>query len=191
MRTVVASAVAGLLALLFTGLVLAEAIAVPVPLQAELMSKAATYDRNLRSRSGDVLVVLLLVRSGDGDSERTAAQMTDALNGLSTFGGMTHRTERIAFTEADDVARAIRDRHASILYLAPGLLDDVPAISAALDDVDVLSVAAVPSYVDAGIVLGFDVESARPKLLVHLGQSKRQHVDFMATFLKLAKVVDR
>jgi hypothetical protein len=53
-----------------------------------------------------------------------------------------------------------------------------------------LTVAAIPDYVELGVVLGFDVLSGRPKLLVHLGQARRQHVDLRADLLKLARVFE-
>jgi hypothetical protein len=45
-------------------------------------------------------------------------------------------------------------------------------------------------YVPAGIVLGFDLVSGRPKLVVNLSQARRQHVDFRAEVLKLMKVYE-
>jgi hypothetical protein len=44
--------------------------------------------------------------------------------------------------------------------------------------------------VPAGIVLGFDVVSGRPKLLVNLTQAKRQNVSLRAEALKLMKVYE-
>ena len=61
----------------------------------------------------------------------------------------------------------------------------------ALRGTDVLSSAAIPGYVESGAVLGFDVTSGRPRLLVHLGQAREQHVSFDPAFLRLAQVVDR
>ena len=47
-----------------------------------------------------------------------------------------------------------------------------------------------PDYVPGGIVLGFDVVSGRPKLLVHLTQAKRQNVALRAEALKLMRVFE-
>jgi hypothetical protein len=58
----------------------------------------------------------------------------------------------------------------------------------ALSGVDVLSVSPVPEYVEQGIVLGFDVVSGKPRLLVNLGQARLQHVALRAEVLKLMKV---
>jgi len=44
--------------------------------------------------------------------------------------------------------------------------------------------------VPRGIVLGFDLVGGKPKMLVNLGQARKQHVAFMAEVLKLAKVFE-
>jgi len=46
----------------------------------------------------------------------------------------------------------------------------------------------MPDYVPAGIVLGFDLVSGRPKLLVNIEQAKKQQVSLPASVLKLMKV---
>jgi hypothetical protein len=54
--------------------------------------------------------------------------------------------------------------------------------------VDVLTMGAVADYVPAGIVFGVDLISGKPKLLVNLTQARRQHVDFGAQLLRLARI---
>ena len=89
-----------------------------------------------------------------------------------------------------ELAGLCRSRKIAIVFFGSGFHDDVEAIRDALSGVDVLSAAGVPEYVPSGIVLGFDVVSGRPKLLVHLGQAKRQNVSLRAEALKLMKVYE-
>jgi hypothetical protein len=168
----------------------AELVAVPIELQAELLAKVAAYDRNMTARAGDRVQVLLLTNQGDAESARFAARMQLALSSIAQIGGLPH-DERIApFTSAADLAQQCRTRHIAIVILAPGLGDHVTAIRDALNGVDVLSVASVPDYVQQGVVLGFDVVSGKPKLLVHLTQARRQHVELRAEVLKLMRVFE-
>ena len=183
------SALGGFIGLLVATPAWADAVVVPVSLQAELVGKIVPYDRSPPVLAGDRLVVLILVRAGSADSERAAAQMEDALGLQPEIGGYAHASERVTFTTPADVARAVKVHQAGVLYVTPGLSGAAPAIAASLDDVDVLSVAAVPGDVASGIVVGFDVDSGRPKILVNLVHAKRQHVDFQAAFLKLTRVV--
>jgi hypothetical protein len=165
-----------------------DEVAVPVQLQAELVAKVASYDRNLAARAGDRVHVLIVVNAKSDASQSFAKHMTSALGGVDKIGGLPHDETTAPFGGAKALADACRAKKISIVYLAPGLADEVPGIRSALDGVNVLSVAADAGEVAKGIVLGFDLVSGKPKIVVHLGQAKKQDVSFKAELLKLAKV---
>lgn len=167
---------------------LADEATVPVALQAELVAKVASYDRNLAARAGDRVHVLILVNAKSDASNSFAKHMTSALGGVDKIGGLPHDETTAPFGGAKALADTCRTKHIAIVYLAPGLTDEVPAIRSALEGVNVLSVAADAAEVPKGIVLGFDLVSGKPKIVVHLGQAKKQEVAFKAELLKLAKV---
>jgi hypothetical protein len=171
--------------------VLAEDIAVPVALQVELMVKVAAYDNNLPARAGDKVRVLVVTRPGSGDSTRAAAELTGALAGKATIAGLPHEETSVSFGDASALASACRSGHTAIVYLTPGFSEvEIADVARALEGVDVLSVSAVPGYVPRGIVLGFDLVSGKPKLLVHLTQARKQRVALSADVLKLMKVYE-
>ena len=174
--------------LLPPGTSLGDEVAVPVALQAELVAKVASYDRNLVSRAGDRVHILIVVNAKSDASNSFAKHMTSALGGVDKIGGLPHDETTAAFGGAKALADACRARRIAIVYVAPGLADEVPGIRSALDGVNVLSVAANAADVPKGIVLGFDLVSGKPKIVVHLGQAKKQEVSFKAELLKLAKV---
>jgi hypothetical protein len=167
---------------------LGDEVAVPVALQAELVAKVASYDKNLAARAGDKVHVLIVVNAKSDASNSFAKHMTSALGGVDKIGGLPHDETTAPFGGAKALADACRAKRIAIVYLAPGLADEVPAIRSALDGVNVLSVAADAAEVQKGIVLGFDLVSGKPKIVVHLGQAKKQDVAFKAELLKLAKV---
>ncbi|MFO0679471.1 MAG: YfiR family protein [Polyangiaceae bacterium] len=163
---------------------------VPIGLQAELIAKVAAYDKNFPTRAGDRAHVLIVTKSGDPDSTRAATHMQSALGALNQVGGLPHDEATVPFTSAAALAQVCRDRRIAIVYLTAGFGADIDAIRAALDGVSVLSIAAIADYVPKGVVLGFDLVSGKPKLLVQLAQAKRQDVAFKAEVLKLMKVYE-
>jgi hypothetical protein len=167
---------------------LAEEVPVPVDLQAELFLKVAAYDRSFAARAGDRARVVVVSNLEDGDSKAVAAQMTRALAGVDSIGGLPKEIIAHAFSSASAIADLIRSRRVAIVYFASGVGRAVPAIATALDGVDVLTVAAVPDYVPRGIVLGAELASAKPKLLIHLTQARSQNVQLSPDLLKLMKV---
>jgi hypothetical protein len=183
---------ASMLAILMSSVgLLADEIAVPVALQVELMVKVAAYDNNLPSRAGDKVRVLVVTRAGSGDSSRAAAEVTGALAGKATIAGLPHEESAVSYGDAAALARACRSGRTAIVDLTPGFSDaEIGDVARALEGVDVLSVSAVPGYVPRGIVLGFDLVSGKPKLLVHLTQARKQRVALSADVLKLMKVYE-
>lgn len=161
---------------------------VPAAVQAELLAKVAAYDRNLAARAGEQVRTLVVAKVGDAASARLAAQLKDALAGKSAIAGLPHAEETVAFESAAALASAVRQRRAAIVYLSSGFADaELEAIAAALDGVDVLT-AGSASYVRKGVVLGFDLVSGKPKLVVDLPRANRQRVALSANVLRLMTV---
>jgi hypothetical protein len=167
----------------------AEEVAVPIELQVDLMVKVAAYDKRLPARAGDRVRVLILTRAGDPESTRTALLVAKALATKDAIAALPHEETTARFTDGPALAGTIAASRLSVVYFMPGFSDDeIAAAAAALSGVDVLTVAALPRYVPGGVVLGFDVVSGKPKLLVHLGQARRQRVELSADVLTLMRV---
>src|SRR5207247_2537070 len=109
--------------------------------------------------------------------DRAAVAMQKALAEIPTIAGLPHDEQRIDAVDLEKLPATWAVLRPSIVYVTPGFSDpEIGAIVASLRGVDVLSAGALPAYVPLGIVLGFDLVSGRPKVLVHLTQARRQHV---------------
>jgi hypothetical protein len=163
---------------------------VPIQLEAQLFAKVLTYDRNFPDRAGPMARVLLVMKKDHADSVRFASQMQSALRSIAQIGGVPHEEIVVPFGGAAALADLVKASAAAAVFFGPGFDDDVDAIKQALDGHDVLTAGSVPEYVPHGIVLGFDIVSGSPKLLVHLTQAKRQHVALRAELLRLARIFE-
>jgi hypothetical protein len=168
----------------------ADDVAVPIGLQAELIAKIAGYDKSFVARAGDRAHVFVLRKQGDADSAHVAAQMLSALSGVDKIGGLPHDDSEVVWSSAPALASAVKKQRIAIVYISPGFSGEIASIRAALDGVDVMTVAALPDDVPRGIVLGFDLVSGKTKLLCNLAQAKKQNVAFKAEALKLMKVYE-
>lgn len=166
----------------------AQSMPVPTSAQAELIAKLAGFDRNFAARAGSKAVILLAAMPGDAESMSAALEMKAAFSRLPTVGNLPHEEQVVTHTSPAALAELVRSKHAAIVYLGPGFEKQIPAIREALSSLDVLSVGAIPGYVPAGIVLGFDLVSGRPKLLIQVVQARKQKVVFPASVLSLMKV---
>jgi hypothetical protein len=167
----------------------AEQLQIPARLQAALVAKVAAYDTHFAARANGRALVLIVVAAGRAESERFGDEIRAELGLQPKIGGQDHSEEILRFTSAAEVARACRERHAAMVYIAPGLSTEISQIANALNGVDVLSVGAAPGDVEQRVVLGFARESGRPRLLVHLEQARRQNVAFNPDLLRLARVI--
>ena len=168
----------------------AEEVTVPANLQAELFAKAAAYDEQFAGRTTGVVRVLVVIRAGDAESERVARRFIATLAALRTIVNLPHEESVEHYKDAASLAELCRSQRITFAYLGPGLDAEVPAIADAMKGSEILTVAAVPSYVGRGVVLGFDLTSGRLQILVHLTQMRAQKVRLAPALLRLAKVIE-
>lgn len=166
----------------------AQAVPVPVELQATLLSRVAAYDRSFRARAGDTARVLILVKPKSAESVKVGRAMAAEL-GPKRIAALPVSASLFPLTTPGAVADACRVERIAIVYLTPGLGDEIEGIGRALAGVDVLSVASVASYVGSGAVLGFDAASGKPQMLVDLARASAQNVKLTADVLRLMKVI--
>lgn len=169
----------------------ADEVQVPEGLQAELLARLLPYDRNFQARAGGRVHTVILIKAGHARSKISASQLERRLSVFDTIGGLPHKVELVQYESAAALAKACSAQHTSVVYVTPGFERETTEIRGALSSVNILSVAAVPSYVPDGIAVGFELASGKPRMLINLAQSRRQKVDFRAAVLNLMKVVER
>jgi hypothetical protein len=167
-----------------------DEVPVPLELQAQLLSKVLLYDRSLAHRAGDRVRLLLVGKPSNPSSMPAIRQMRQAVGGLDTLGGMQHKEDVVEFTTLADLAEKTKNGRFSVVYLGPGFHADADDIRGALESFAVLTVSANPEDVARGIVLGFDLVSGRPKLVLHLAQARKQRIDLTADVLKLMRIIE-
>ena len=53
-----------------------------------------------------------------------------------------------------------------------------------------MSAGALTRFIDDGVVLGFELVSGKPKLLVHLKRAHDQSVELSSQVLKIVRVIE-
>ncbi|MBM4361586.1 MAG: YfiR family protein [Deltaproteobacteria bacterium] len=170
--------------------VLGDEPTVPVGLQAELLLRAAAYDREMGARARPRLSLLLVTAKGDAGSVASGAAFRRALGVSPQIAGVGVDLTEQSFEGVAALAARCR-AGVAVVVLSSGLAAAVPELARALEGANLLSVALVADDVSRGAVLGFDLVSGRPKLVVHLSQAQKQQVRFNAQLLKLARVIGR
>ncbi len=187
----------GFLAALLAGLcawprwAVAEEAPVPIALQVELLLKVAAYDKNLTQRGASRVSLLILVKQGDPDSGRSAAQARLALSKVTDLLGVPLDSTSAVHGDPASLVKLLRATNVAILYVMPGFSEsELAAIAEACSGVSVLSVGTLARYVERGTVLSFDLVGGKPKLLVNLTRAKKQQVELSSSVLKLMRVIE-
>jgi hypothetical protein len=164
----------------------------PLQLQAQLVGRLGTFDRNFQNRAGAVAHVLVVHRGGNAESRSEASSFAKATTGLREVGGLPARVEELEYTDGPSLAARCRSQKVALIYFAVGLESEMPRVASALAGVDVLTVGATAQHAESGAVVGFglDRREARPRLVLNLRSARAQNVEFKAELLKLARIVN-
>jgi len=167
-----------------------EEVAVPLPLQMELLLKVASYDKNLAARAPNLVKLMVLFKPSSSGGSHVAQLATRLLAGKLVEGRPLEVSSE-HFSDAAALAQRIKEQHLAIVYLAPGFeAPELVAIAQALSGLSVLTAGALSRFVQTGVALGFDLVGGKPKLLIHQKRAKEQGVEFSSQVLKLAKVIE-
>src|SRR5262245_51107243 len=96
-----------------------EDVAVPVPLQMDLLLKVAGYDRNLPARARGTVRLMILTKRDDSRSKNVGEQAARALSGKDVKGMPTEIVTQM-FGDGPALTERVRDGRVAILYAAPG-----------------------------------------------------------------------
>lgn len=165
----------------------AAEVTVPIDLQLQLLGKVARFERGFGSKGGAPATVVIVTKPGVTASSRAGAQLSAGFAKQSSLAGRPLTVKSVDFQSAAALRQAAQD--AAIVYVTPGLDNEIGSIAASFSGSATLTVAAAGADVEKGIALGFALEGSRPRILVNLVQARAQRLDFNSQLLRLAKVV--
>lgn len=173
------------------GLTPTHADPLPPERRSVVLLRTLSYDRRLRDRAGAELVLAVLFRRGQLDSEAMAQRTVSNLVTLAgqRVQGLPLRFTRVPYLSPDTLRAAVSAQGVDILYLCTGLEGDVEAITEVSRQMKLLTIGGVESLVSRGISLGVFALAERVAILINLGASRKEGVDFSPELLQLAEVL--
>ncbi len=169
-----------------------EGITVPLDLQYQLLLKILTFDRNLKKRAGNEIVLGIAYESGYQESLKTKDALLKAASELGNqkVGDLPVRFVPIGVKEEGGLAAQLQKEHVNILYVAPMGNLDVGVIASVCQAMRIMSLTGVPSYIERGISFGFDLQGGKLGIIVNLPSAKAEGTDFSSKLLRLVRVVE-
>ena len=167
----------------------ADGLTVPLKLQVDLTIKLLAFAQEPPISSADVVRIGILAKNDSAESSHFATDLKSALDGVDKIVGLPHEQSILDWTGPRSLVDESRRRNLQVLYLTPGLGDEIASIAGALEGVQLITFGAADSYVPSGCILGFDLVSGHPKMVFNIGQAKKQNVIFRSAVMRLMRLV--
>jgi hypothetical protein len=184
------TALLALASLALWGTARADTPTVPLQLQVELCNKIIEYVQAPAVLALDRIRIGIVVKNGSPESTRAGAELKAAFDRAVIANGHTHEQSIVEWSSAKALAEQARSRNLTVLYFTPGLDAEIGPSAAALVGQPIITVAAVDSFVPAGVVVGFELVSGHAKMILNLSQARKQEVVLRAAIIKLMRIVE-
>ena len=157
-----------------------------------LLTKALSYDRNLRDRAGSDIVIAVVEAPGpatDDPRPQLVHRRLLALEGV-TIQGAQIRAVLLEGATVESIQRGLDQHHVDVLILASHHLDaELEAVAATAEARHILTASIVPDHVRRALTLGVDTEGPKIRLLINRTAAKREGAKFSGELLQIAEVI--
>lgn len=159
--------------------------------QATILTRAFSYDYNLKARAGDSVTLAVLYKSGDAQSEAMADSWYRSFQGLTgvKVQGLPFSVMRLPFDNAALLRAAVAAQGIDILFVCDRLDGELGSIKEVSRSMKLLTVGGRPAYVEDGLSLGVFSEGEAQVIQVNLSAAAQENVSFSSDLLRLAKVI--
>ena len=182
-------------------LVVSASVVVPVPytaaqdvpsdLEAVILLRALSYDRNLQRRSGADLTVGVVYDSEQLASRDCKARMSSAFiaNASEKVQDLPVRVTEIKFQSADQLASEADSKGIDVLYICSGLVDHANEITAISRANGLVTLGGSEELVKSGLAIGVAPKGETAKILVNVKAARAEGADLDSRLLMMAELV--
>jgi hypothetical protein len=170
----------------------ADPAALPVRQRTLLLLRVLVYDRNLPVRAPEEVVVGVLFRPGDRESERERDEVLEALTRLAdevVARGRAIRGAPVPWSTAAELHERLAALHPAALWVTGALAPQAAEIARVTAARKVLSGAGTRAAVEAGLAVGIVPGPQRAAILVNTSSARAEGADLDAALLAIAELV--
>jgi hypothetical protein len=179
-----------ILTFLWTPMSRAQEMPVPVKVQIPLFLKILTFDRKLKTRVGDEIVIGVVYQRKFRKSLNVKERFVDMMDESSITKVEDIPIRQVSIDiDKTDLAGAVSRNNIDILYVAPLRALGVKRITGVSRAKRILTLTGVPDYVESGLAVGIGIKGEKPRVIINSPAAKAEGADFSSQLLKLAKVI--
>lgn len=180
------------LSLLVTPFSRAQEMEVPANVQFALLQKILAFDRNVKKRAGNEIVIGILYQSNLRSSLNFKDELAAVVkkSSVDQLLNLPIRSVAIAMDEKTNLAEEAAKHELDIFYVAPLRAVEMTTIAAVSRARKIFTFTGVPAYVEQGLAASVGTKGDNPRLIINLPAAKAEGVEFHAQLLMLAKVIE-
>jgi hypothetical protein len=162
----------------------------PIRIQYQLIKKLLSFDRNLKNRSGPLIVLGIVYRKEIPFSMEAKDELDKAVLDAEPqdIEGIPVHTAAIEFRNAADFSRDLTQRGVNIVYITPIRGVNVKAIVNICEAKRIPTFAGISAFVDLGVAVGFRKAGGKSEIIVNFRAARAQGFDLSSRFLNLVKI---
>ena len=169
----------------------AEEMPVPVDLQYSLLMKILTFDRNLKARVGEEIVVGIVYQKNFRVSNNAKDEFTKAMDEspIKKIEDIPIRQVPVNLNDTD-LDSAVSQTKIDILYITPLRAVKIEDITRVSQTRKLTTMTGVPGYVESGLAVGIGTKGDKPLIIINLPATKKEGADFSSQLLRIVKIVE-
>jgi hypothetical protein len=150
-----------------------------------------SYDRALKARVGNVVVIGILAKSDDRSSAQAQAEVAKGIAVLQSgrVPGLPLTVVTTSYKSAADLTAWIAQKNVHVLYVESALSKELEGIRDVCVAKKIVTVTPVRDFVERGLVAGIVRKGDRPGILVNLPAAVATGMDLDPTLLALSEVI--
>jgi hypothetical protein len=169
-----------------------EPALLPARQRTLLLLRVLVYDRNLPARAPGDVVVAVLFRPGNAESERERDEVLETLSQLSdevVAKGRPIRGAAVPFTTAVELSTQLAALRPAAAWVGDTLAPQAAELARVAATRKVLTMTGTRAAVEGGLAVGIVAGPRRAVILVNAGAAKAQGADLDAALLGIAELV--
>ncbi len=184
---------AALLIIQSAGAVSAEEMEVPIDIQFPLFLKILPFDRNLKERVGDEIVLGIVFQEKFRKSLNVKTQLENFLEKSkeNKIDDVPFRYVLINLSSLSKFKAILAREKVDIVYITPLRAIAVETLVSACRSMGITSLTGVPAYCELGIAISIGSKGGSPLIIINLPGARSEGADFSSRLLKLARVINK
>lgn len=168
----------------------AQEIETPVDVHIPILLKALGFDRNLRNRAGDEIILAIVFQAKFRKSLNVKNQAEKFLEQLTGYkiGDIPLRFVPIELADLASLKTALLREKITVLYITPLRAVDIQELVFICRSFHITSLTGVPEYCEAGVAMSVGSKGGVPTIIINREAAETEGADFSSQLLKLATI---